>query len=264
MSHLLPLIDTHAHLDCAEFSEDRLAVLRHSQALGVQRIILPGVIAQDWPKLWELACAQPLLWAAPGLHPLYAKQHQAQDLELLSHYLTQWHSHPKLCAIGEIGLDYWDKTQDTRRQQYYLEAQLELAKTFSLPVLLHVRRAHAPMIATLKRYPLSTGGIVHAFSGSLEEAKEYRKLGFLLGFGGAATWPQAQRMRRLLPQIPLEQVVLETDAPDMSPASHPYQRNSPEYLPDICAHLADIFGVSAEQLAHITHQNACRLFGWNT
>ena len=258
----MPLIDTHAHLDGEEFAQDYASVLAHSQKLGVQRIILPGVMAQGWTRLWELACTEALLWAAPGLHPLYVEQHQAQHITQLGDWLNQWHAHPKLCAIGEIGLDFWHKTQNSAKQQYYLEAQLELAAVFSLPVLLHVRRAHAPMIATLKRHRLQQGGIVHAFSGSLEEAKEYQKLGFYLGLGGAATWPQAKRMQRLLPHIPLEQVVLETDAPDMAPASRPHQRNSPEYLPEICVRLAGIFGVSEHQLAQISYDNACRLFGW--
>lgn len=256
------LIDTHAHLDCADFADDYRAVLARSRALGVERVVLPGVQASTWPRLWQLADQEPMLWAAPGLHPLYLAQHRPEHLSQLRTELEHWQGHPKLCALGEIGLDYWIAEADKEAQQQLLEAQLRLALEFELPVLLHVRRAHAAMIASLKRHRLPRGGIVHAFSGSLEEAKEYQRLGFLLGLGGAGTWPQAKRMQRVLQQLPLQALVLETDAPDIAPASHPQQRNSPEYLPDICCALAVIRGVSPEQLAEATYQNTCSLFGW--
>ena len=255
------LIDTHAHLDCPEFAHDYPQVLQRSRAMGVERIILPGVLASGWDHLWQLAQRESMLWAAPGLHPLYVAQHQPEHLERLEQKLNTWQHHPKLCALGEIGLDYFSDT-DRAAQRYWLEVQLELAKRFNLPILLHVRRAHAHVIALLKSYALPRAGIVHAFSGSFEEAKEYEKLGFKLGLGGAGTWPQAQRMQRVLKRLPLEALVLETDAPDLAPASHPYQRNSPEYLPEICQTLAELRGIQPEQLAEITYLNSCRLFGW--
>jgi len=119
------------------------------------------------------------------------------------------------------------------------------------------------MIATLKRYKLKRTGIVHAFSGSWEEAREYIKLGYKLGLGGAGTWPQAHRMHRVLQQLPLDSIVLETDAPDITPHSHAGQRNSPEFLPDICRELAQLRGISPEELADASYRNSCELFGWN-
>ena len=142
------------------------------------------------------------------------------------------------------------------------EAQLQMACDFQLPALLHVRRSHAQVIATLKRYRPMRAGIIHAFAGSYEEAREYIKLGFRLGLGGAATWPQAVRLRRTVARLPLDSVVLETDAPDMAPVMHPGVRNSPEHLPDIAHSLAESMGVPVEQLAEASTRNACELFGW--
>ena len=165
--------------------------------------------------------------------------------------------------MGEIGLDYFLPELDRDGQQTLFEAQLQLAADFQLPALLHVRRSHAQVIATLKRLRLKRGGIVHAFAGSREEAREYIKLGFKLGLGGAATWPQALRLRKVIADLPLDALVLETDAPDMAPAMHPNQRNSPEYLPDICQALAEVMGISPERLAEATTANACEVFGWS-
>lgn len=259
----LRLIDTHAHLDCEDFVHDLPQVLRHSQAMGVERFLLPGVTAQGWPRLWQLAQQEAALYAAPGLHPLFLSQHRPEHLHQLGTWLEQHRQHPKVCALGEIGLDYFVPDADRAAQQALVEAQLQLAIDYQLPVLLHVRRAHAPMIATLKRYPIVRGGIVHAFTGSLEEAKEYQKLGFLVGLGGAGTWPQALRLHRLLARLPLESVALETDAPDIPSVYQEGPRNSPEFLPQICTNLAQRMGVTAEELAAAAYQNTCRLFGWS-
>jgi TatD DNase family protein len=170
--------------------------------------------------------------------------------------------HRQLCAVGEFGLDYYLQHLDRERQQALFEAQLQLAVDFELPALLHVRRSHAPIIAALKKYRLKRAGIIHAFAGSREEAQEYLKLGFKLGLGGAATWPQALRLRKVVAQLPLDGVVLETDSPDMAPAMFAQQRNSPEYLPAIAQALAQLMDVSATELAAASTRNACDLFGW--
>ncbi|QLF93080.1 TatD family hydrolase [Pseudomonas sp. ABC1] len=256
------LIDTHTHLDFEGFDHDRDAVLAHSLDVGVERLLLMGVHADNWPVLWEMACDHPALYASFGLHPLFLARHRPEHLAALADWLERLHGHDKLCAIGEIGLDYYLPDLDPQHQQQLLEAQLQLAHRFELPVLLHVRRAHAAMIATLKRQRLPRAGIVHAFSGSWEEAREYLRLGFRLGLGGAGTWPQAQRMHRVLRQLPLEAIVLETDAPDIPPVGRAGQRNSPEYLPDICRALAEIKGVTPEALAEASYRNSCAVFGW--
>jgi TatD DNase family protein len=256
------LIDTHTHLDFEMFDDDRAQVIARARNAGVERIVVLGVHAANWQRVWQLACDEPSVHAALGLHPVFLEEHQDAHVQQLRDWLERLRGEPKLCAVGEIGLDYYIDNPDIERQQRLLEAQLALAADFSLPVLLHVRRAHAPMIATLKRYKLERSGVIHAFSGSWEEAREYLRLGFRLGLGGAGTWPQAQRMHRVLRQLPLEAIVLETDAPDIPPAGHAGERNSPELLPEICRRLADLKGIDAHALAAASYRNSCELFGW--
>ena len=256
------LIDTHTHLDFADFAHDRSAVLANCRALGVERMVLLGVTQANWQGLWDLVLSEPGLYAAFGLHPVFLAQHQPVHLHDLRAWLERLAGNPKLCAVGEIGLDYWLADLDREQQQQLFEAQLALAAEFELPALLHVRRSHAAVIATLKRYRLARGGIIHAFAGSMEEAREYLKLGFKLGIGGAATWPQALRLRKVIAKLPLAALVLETDSPDMAPATHPQQRNSPEFLADICTAIAELKNLSPDQLARASSENACQLFGW--
>ncbi|AEA85578.1 TatD related DNase [Streptococcus pneumoniae] len=258
----MQLIDTHTHLDFEMFDDDRAQVIARARNAGVERIVVLGVHAANWQRVWQLACDEPSVHAALGLHPVFLEEHQDAHVQQLRDWLERLRGEPKLCAVGEIGLDYYIDNPDIERQQRLLEAQLALAADFSLPVLLHVRRAHAPMIATLKRYKLERSGVIHAFSGSWEEAREYLRLGFRLGLGGAGTWPQAQRMHRVLRQLPLEAIVLETDAPDIPPAGHAGERNSPELLPEICRRLADLKGIDAHALAAASYRNSCELFGW--
>ncbi len=258
----MQLIDTHTHLDFEMFDDDRAQVIARARNAGVERIVVLGVHAANWQRVWQLACDEPSVHAALGLHPVFLEEHQDAHVQQLRDWLERLRGEPKLCAVGEIGLDYYIDNPDIERQQRLLEAQLALAADFSLPVLLHVRRAHALMIATLKRYKLERSGVIHAFSGSWEEACEYLRLGFRLGLGGAGTWPQAQRMHRVLRQLPLEAIVLETDAPDIPPAGHAGERNSPELLPEICRRLADLKGIDAHALAAASYRNSCELFGW--
>ena len=258
----MELIDSHTHLDFPDFDEDRQALLAESRALGVRRMVVLGVYQANWQRVWELVQSDPDLHAAFGLHPVYLDDHRPKDLRELADWLTRLAGHRQLCAVGEIGLDYFIETLDRERQQVLFDAQLQLAVDFNLPALIHVRRSHAAVIATLKRFRLKRAGIIHAFAGSREEAREYIKLGFKLGLGGAATWPQALRMHRVLADLPLESVVLETDSPDMAPAMFPGQRNSPAHLPAICAALAQIMAINPEQLAAASTANACELFNW--
>lgn len=256
------LIDTHTHLDFPDFDADRNDVIARSRALGVERMVLLGVHQANWQRLWQLVEQDQGLYAALGLHPVYLDEHRPDHLQALRQQLEERAGHPRLCAVGEFGLDYFIESLDRNAQQALFEAQLGLAAEFELPVLLHVRRAHAATIATLKRYRLKRAGVIHAFAGSAEEAREYLKLGFYLGLGGAATWPQALRLRRVLAGLPLDALVLETDSPDMAPAMYPQQRNSPEYLPDICTTLAGLLNVPPATLAAASSANACALFGW--
>jgi TatD DNase family protein len=257
------LIDTHNHVDFPGFDNDRETLLQQCSSLGIKRQILIGVEQSLWSRLWSTALAHEPLHAALALHPCYLDVHRESDIDALKEWLDEWAAHPKLCALGEFGLDYYIDQPDKPRQQALFEAQLKLAIDFELPSLLHVRKAHADVIATLKRYKPPRGGIVHAFAGSYEEAREYLKLGFHLGLGGAPTWPQANRLRKVVPRLPLEGIVLETDAPDMAPSMYPGIRNSPTHLPDICAALAELLNVSPDVLAQASTANACTLFKWD-
>lgn len=256
------LIDSHTHLDFPDFDADRTQLLARSRASGVEQMVVLGVYQPNWQRLWDLVQTDSQLYAAFGLHPVYLNEHRPEHVLELGQWLSRLAGHPQLCAVGEIGLDYFLPELDREGQQQLFEAQLQLAADFQLPALLHVRRSHAQVIATLKRFRLQRGGIIHAFAGSREEAREYLKLGFKLGLGGAATWPQALRLRKVIVDLPLDAIVLETDSPDMAPAMYPNQRNSPEHLPDICQALAEVMGISPERLAETSTANARELFGW--
>ena len=258
----MQLIDTHTHLDFPDFDADRPQLLADSRALGVEKMVVLGVYQSNWQRVWDLVQTDSQLYAAFGLHPVYLNEHRPEHVVELGQWLSRLAGHPQVCAVGEIGLDYFLPELDREGQQHLFEAQLQLAADFALPALLHVRRSHAQVIATLKRFKLQRGGIVHAFAGSREEAREYIKLGFKLGLGGAATWPQALRLRKVIVDLPLDAIVLETDSPDMAPAMYPNQRNSPQHLPDICRALAEVMGISPDALASASTTNACELFGW--
>lgn len=259
------LIDTHNHLGCEDFNEDRDQVLKRSIELGVIKQIMVGVFASEWQHTIQLAQQHSSLYVACGIHPMYipATEQFTHSLNLLEQLFKQTEYTEKLCAVGEIGLDYYIDNFDKQQQQQIFISQLEIAQQYQRPVLLHVRRAHADTIKILKDLKFKQYGIAHAFSGSYEEAKEYIKLGFKIGLGGAGTYPQAHRMHRVLEQLPLDAIVLETDAPDLSPVSQQGNRNSPEFLPEICQQLAKIKGISAELLAEASTQNACQLFNWD-
>src|SRR5690554_1298698 len=243
------LIDSHCHLDFPVFDQDRAAVIASSHALGVSKMIVAGVTRQHWPRLWQTVESNSGLYGALGLHPYFLAEHQDTDIQALKEQLSQYAGHPKLCAVGEIGLDFFLKDLDRERQIDLFEQQLSLAAEFKLPVIIHARRANAQITACLKAAKLPRAGIIHAFSGSYEEAMEYIKLGFLLGFGGAVTWPRATRLQSVLQRLPIEHIVLETDSPDMPPEWLAGERNSPEQLPGICQHLAATYGMPSQDFA---------------
>ncbi len=258
----MELIDTHTHLDFPDFDNDRPQVLARSRTLGVQRMVVLGVYQQNWQRLWDLVQADEGLFAAFGLHPVYLDDHRPADLTALGDWLSRLHGHRQLCAVGEIGLDYFLEHLDRERQQSLFEAQLKLAVDFQLPALLHVRRSHAAVIATLKRIRLPRGGIIHAFAGSREEAHEYIKLGFKLGLGGAATWPRLCACTRCWRNCRWTRWYWKPTPPTWHRPCTPGQRNSPEHLPEICTALAERMGTSPLLLAEASTRNAWELFKW--
>lgn len=252
----MEIIDSHCHLDVAEFDADRGTVLQAARDGGVHGIVVPGVTAAGWDGLWKLCAGEPDLYPALGLHPVYLEAHTAADLERLQGWLTDH----RPVAIGEIGLDYYLAELDRERQRALFEAQLELAREAGLPVILHVRKSHDQVLASLKRIRVP-GGIVHAFNGSLQQAQQYMDLGFRFGFGGMLTYARSSKLRTLARQLPAESLVLETDAPDMVVSRHRGERNSPEYLPQILAALAEVRDEAEADLATQTTANARDVLG---
>ncbi|WP_078120233.1 TatD family hydrolase [Thiosocius teredinicola] len=252
----MPIFDTHCHIDVEDFDADRAEVLRAARAAGVQDMLVPGVQRSTWPSLIALCEGDPHLHLALGMHPVYLQQHQDTDIPALVEAVER---HQPI-AIGEIGLDWYVDGLDRNKQQALLERQLQVAQDAGLPVVLHVRKAHDAMLNTLKRYRL-TGGFSHAFNGSLEQARRYLDMGFCLGFGGMLTYERSSRLRRLATELPVEAIVLETDAPDMTVASHQYERNSPAYLPDVLKTLAELKQMSEDEVAAQTTANAKQILG---
>ncbi|MGA9395054.1 MAG: TatD family hydrolase [Azonexus sp.] len=238
------LIDTHCHLDAAEFDADRDAVHAAALAGGVERIVVPAVAVDGFFRLKTIVARYPGCVAAYGIHPLYVKQAQDGDLALL----RSWLEREQPVAVGEIGLDHYVTDGDPQRQEYFFVEQLKLAREFKLPVLLHVRRAVDQVLKQLRRIQVP-GGIAHAFNGSRQQADEFIKLGFKLGFGGSMTFSGSSRIRALAAELPLEAIVLETDAPDIPPVWLAGGRNAPGELPRIAAVLSELRGIPAGEIA---------------
>lgn len=250
------LFDTHCHIDVEEFATDREQVIADARASGVCNMLVPAVDRSHWPGLLALCKREPGLHPALGLHPVYLQTHGPDDVEALASQVGQT---PPV-AIGEIGLDYFVDELDRQKQQILFEAQLCIARDAGLPVVLHVRKAHDAVLSTLRRIRVK-GGTAHAFNGSLQQAQQYIDMGFKLGFGGTLTYTRAQKIRQLASQLPLEAIVLETDAPDIPVASHRGERNSPAYLPECLAALADVRDEDPARLAEQTTRNAREVFG---
>lgn len=251
------MIDTHCHLDVAEFDPDRDAVLARARAAGLEGLVVPGIAAAGFPGLLDLCDRHADLYPALGLHPVYLAEHGPDDLAVLERLVAE---RPPV-AIGEIGLDFFVEEADRDGQQRLLEAQLAIARDAGLPVLLHVRKAHDEVLALLRRLRFPHGGTAHAFNGSRQQADQYRELGFKLGFGGVCTYARAKRIRRLAAGLPLTALILETDAPDLPPAAHQGERNSPEYLPEVVATLAGLREEDAAMITAQTTANARELLG---
>ncbi len=262
-------IDTHAHLDAAEFEPDRAAVHLRARAAGVAMCVIPAVEAANFDTVRLLAHAQQDAYAL-GIHPLYTAQATEAHLAQLDAALHAHRNDPRLVAVGEIGLDGFvpelNTSEALAKQQQVYKVQLKLAQQHQLPVILHVRRSADLLLKGLRDTPV-VGGIAHAFNGSLQQAQAFIALGFKLGFGGALTYDRALQLRRLATELPLSAIVLETDAPDIPPhwlyttaeqraAGQPQGRNEPIELPRIAQVLADLRGISLDALATATSANA--------
>jgi len=247
------LIDSHCHLDHEAFASDRAAVLERSRTAGVDAWVVPAYSPRNWSRLQDLAESAAGVAAAYGVHPLYLGELSEQDWGRLPTLLA------KAVALGEIGLDRGEDAPPLELQLTVLGRQLDLAQELELPVILHARRASEDLLQALRAWaPLR--GVWHSFSGSWEQARKALDLGLHLGVGGTVTHPRAARLRRVLQALPLEALVLETDAPFQPPAAHPQQRNEPAYLREILAAVAELLAIAPEKLAEITVKNTLIAF----
>ncbi|XZG69859.1 TatD family hydrolase [Chitinibacteraceae bacterium HSL-7] len=245
-------IDSHCHLDAAEFEPDRDEVVAQSRAAGVSRWVVPAVSAATFASTVAMRTRYGAEIAL-GLHPVYVAEHDDAHLD----ELASWVAQHQPVAIGEIGLDFYMPGLDRQRQIDVFERQLRLARDVDLPVIVHIRRSQDEVLKYLKKWQVK-GGIAHAFNGSEQQAARFIDLGFKLGFGGAATYSGSQRIRRLVAGLPLEAIVLETDSPDMAPswlAGSPPGRNTPAELPRIAAEVALLRGITLDALARATRAN---------
>jgi TatD DNase family protein len=252
-------IDTHCHLDAHEFGDESAAQALQAKAQGVGMIVIPAVDKTNFPVVAQLAASVDNACYALGIHPIYVPHAAEDDLRVLREQVAVALADQRFVAIGEIGLDFFIPmlTEPAMREKqiFFFREQLKIARDFELPVLMHVRRSQDVVLKHVRQIP-PAGGIAHAFNGSEQQAKGYIDLGFKLGFGGAMTFTRALQIRRLAAGLPLESIVLETDAPDISPAwVHP-GRNSPDQIPRIGAVLAELRGVTVEQVATVTGANA--------
>ena len=253
---MIKLVDSHCHLDATEFDADRGGVIARARAAGVQRQVVPAVDAAAWPKLRAICAGDVGLFPAYGLHPMYLDAHRPDHLV----QLRAWIESERPCAIGECGLDFFVEGLDADAQHRYFAGQLALAREYGLPLIVHARRAVDRVIAAIKQTG-SLRGVVHSFSGSAEQARQLGELGFLVGLGGPVTYDRANRLRKLAATIPLEFLLLETDAPDQPDAGIRGQRNEPCRLASVLQTIADLRGEDPLVIAAATTRNAERLFG---
>ena len=265
----MTLIDTHCHLDLSAFNDDRAAVLNRARAAGVSHIVIPGIDLAQCQQALTLAQQTPGLAVAVGIHPNSSGDFDAATLAALAGLTT----HPLVVAVGEIGLDYyWDKVPPAQ-QRVAFEQQLELAAAQGLPVIIHSREANDDVAAILAAWvgsatfaasPLARrpfAGVLHAFSGDLALAEQAYAWNFVLSLGGPVTYTNAKRLHALAPQLRSDRLMLETDAPYLTPHPHRGQRNEPAYVRLVCAKLAALCGIDEAQMAAESSNLARRFFG---
>lgn len=250
------LIDTHSHLDAAEFAADRDAAYARARAAGVVCQVVPAVTCGNFAAVADCCARYAGCLPAWGLHPVYVDAHAPDDLAALREQIARH----RPVAVGEIGLDLFVRGLDWAAQEALYVEQLRVARDFDLPVLLHCRRANDPILKHLRRIR-PRGGIAHAFNGSVQQAEAFIGLGFKLGFGGAFTWSRASNLRRLAQILPLSALVLETDSPDIPPEWVGKGRNEPAELARIAEMLAQLREMPVETLARETTRNAREVLG---
>ncbi|WP_434931976.1 TatD family hydrolase [Shewanella sp. HL-SH8] len=251
------MFDTHAHLDFEVFDHDRDELFNHMRNKNITKILIPGVSPELWFK--QLAVAQQYqCYFSLGIHPWYLPENIDTALEELEHQIYLNQTNPLFVAIGECGLD--KLRPEFEQQQALCEQQLQLAKKYQLPVILHAVKCHALLIELLTKAALTKGGVIHGFYGSVEVAKQYQKLGFKLGIGGLILNPRAKKLHKVVAELSLELFVIETDSPSMSPENQLDKRNTPLILPLIIEKIAFLRQISTVPILEQLNRNSLQLF----
>lgn len=251
------MIDSHCHFDFSVFDQDRDEILQRCNTAGIKKIVIPGTQASSWSKLVSLCKKHDELEFALGIHPFFISSATEDDLQILDELIENHRE--SIVAVGEIGLDF-ASSESNHKQSEFFQRQLNIANENNLPVIIHHRKSHNELIRLIKATPVSKGGAIHAFSGSYYEAKTYLDLGFKLGVGGTITYQRASKTRDVIKRLPIESLLLETDAPDMPIYGRQGQRNSPEFLPEILQALCDLKSMDKEDVIENTNQACTQLF----
>ncbi|RUR27280.1 TatD family deoxyribonuclease [Vreelandella andesensis] len=254
------LIDAHCHLDFAAFDDDRDAVIKNARAVGVEHFIVPSTTRSKWPCVLALGARKDVSLCV-GLHPYFVDEHSHQDLAALEQLLAEQKTQAgtRFVAVGECGID-GRFTETLDKQWVYFDAQLRLAKQFDLPVVVHCVTANDQVGKRLRELALPKGGLIHAFSGSYEQAAKFLDLGYTLGLGGTITYERAKRLRGVVSRLPDNGFVLETDSPDMPLSGYQGQRNEPSRVVRVASTVAKLRCQPLEQIASQSSANAIRLF----
>ena len=252
---LIMIIDSHCHIDFEQFDNDRAQVIQRASSANIQKIIVPGVMKNTWQRIKSCCHQFNSLYPCYGLHPYFVSQHQPQHLV----DLKTWVDSNKPVAVGECGLDFYIKNLDVNLQTLYFEQQLDIALEFNLPVVIHARKSTEAVIKTIKKRK-GLRGMVHSYSGSYEQAIQLIQLGFYLSFGGPITYEKSTRLRKLVQQLPLESILVETDAPDQPVANAANERNEPKYILNVIQSMADLHKTSFDSISNITAKNTTDLF----
>lgn len=250
------IFDTHAHYDDRQFEEDREELLGSMPENGVELIVDAGSDIASWDKIEKLTDRYPFVYGAIGVHPDEVGELDEEKMQRMEKLL----SGEKMVAVGEIGLDYyWDKEKRDLQKKWFIR-QLELARQLDLPVIIHSREAAADTMEIMKQHAKGLDGVIHCFSYSLEQAKEYVNMGFYLGIGGVVTFKNAKKLKEVVGKIPLESLVLETDSPYLAPVPHRGKRNNSQNLVYVAEEIAALKGVSYEEVVRQTTENAKKLY----
>ena len=257
--------DTHCHIDAPEFRDDLSLVLARAAEQGVTGILIPAVQVSDFERVIDIveqwSTLIPQLCFSLGVHPLFTKNAAESDIAATREAIEKYIDHPRLIAVGEIGLDYFVEDLDHPKQEWFFEEQLKIAKEFELPIVMHVRKSQDQLLKRLRAIPVS-GGIAHAFNGSFVQAQHFLDLNFVLGFGGTITYDRSLQIKRLAQEFSIDSYVLETDSPDIPPSwlmDEKSRRNEPAYLPRIAQAFAKERSIDLQTLAKINLQNTIRV-----